>query len=95
MECLERFAQKAEELKSDQKFKNQVARDTVAFLILETMEQRGISQEDLAKGLGTSKGNITQLLRGNRNFSLDLLNQIASVLNRELNISFSFPTTNE
>ncbi len=95
MKSLERFVQRAEELKTDQNFKNLVLRDTVAFRILEIMEQKNISKSELADGLGTSKANITQMLNGGRNFTLDTLNQIASVLKMELDVDFSYPSVDE
>lgn len=48
----------------------------VTELILEKMEQKGISKSKLAEMLNTNKSHITQLLRGSRNMTLRTVSDI-------------------
>lgn len=48
----------------------------VTELILEEMEQKGISKSQLANMLNTNKSHITQLLRGSRNMTLRTVSDI-------------------
>jgi transcriptional regulator with XRE-family HTH domain len=48
----------------------------VTELVLEKMENKGISKSKLAEMLGTNKSHITQLLRGSRNMTLRTVSDI-------------------
>lgn len=39
-------------------------------LVAKTMKQRGVAKTELARRVGTSKANVTQLLAGSRNMTL-------------------------
>jgi transcriptional regulator with XRE-family HTH domain len=54
--------------------------------ILECMEEKGMYKADLAKKLGTSKANVTQMLDGERNLTIDSLYEISNALGAELDI---------
>ena len=54
--------------------------------ILECMEEKGIYKADLAKKLGTSKANVTQMLNGERNLTIDSLYEISNAIGAELDI---------
>ncbi|MCX5644599.1 MAG: helix-turn-helix transcriptional regulator [Phycisphaerae bacterium] len=48
----------------------------VTELILEKMEEKGLSKSQLANMLGTNKSHVTQLLRGSRNMTLRTISDI-------------------
>jgi ribosome-binding protein aMBF1 (putative translation factor) len=48
----------------------------VTELVLEKLEERGLSKSQLASMLGTNKSYITQLLRGSRNMTLRTVSDI-------------------
>jgi transcriptional regulator with XRE-family HTH domain len=52
------------------------------------LERSGKSKADLARLLGTSKANVTQLLKGSRNLTLRTLADIASALGYTARIKF-------
>ena len=45
--------------------------------ICEAMEDRGLTRADIARDLGTSRANVTQLLSGSRNMTLRSLGALA------------------
>jgi transcriptional regulator with XRE-family HTH domain len=53
------------------------------------LKESEMSKSDLAKLLGTSKANITQLLNGNRNMTLRTLAAIAHALEFKVEVRFS------
>lgn len=60
----------------------------IAYQILKLRKQKGISQAELAKKVGTKQSNIARIEAGQQNFSIDTLEKIASVFKRELKIEF-------
>jgi len=60
----------------------------IAYQILKLRKQKGISQAELAKRLGTKQSNIARMETGQENFTTDTLQKIASVFKRELKIEF-------
>lgn len=59
----------------------------ISQLIKARIEQN-ITQEELAKRIGTKQGNISRLEKGNSNPSLQFLKKVALGLGKELSISF-------
>ncbi len=59
----------------------------VSQLIKARIEQN-ITQEELAKRIGTRQGNISRLEKGSSNPSLQFLKKVAQALGKELSISF-------
>ena len=57
-----------------------------AHRLCEALESLGISRSELAKRLGTSRANITQLLGGRRNLTLKSLSDIAYNLGCEVSL---------
>jgi len=55
-------------------------RDEVSQKILAAMEVKGITKASLAKLLHTSKSNVSQILNGNRNLTIDTLCEISMAL---------------
>ena len=59
-------------------------RQKLAKLISDLRTEKGISQAELAKQLGTSQSAITRIEQGGQNLSLDTIDRISHVLGREL-----------
>ena len=60
--------------------------DLITQIINARIEQQ-MTQEDMAKKMGTQKSNISRLESGNYNPSLDFLIRVAQSLNKEIVIS--------
>jgi len=60
----------------------------IAYQILQLRKQKGISQAELARKVGTRQSNIARMESGQQNFSIETLNKIATVFKRELKIEF-------
>ena len=54
--------------------------------IIEARKEKNMTQEELAKRIGTQKSNISRLESGNYNPSLDFLIKVAQGLGKELKI---------
>ena len=54
--------------------------------IIEARKEHNLSQDDLAKRIGTSRSNITKLENGNYKPSIDFLNRVAKAIGKELQI---------
>ncbi len=48
----------------------------------------GLTQEQLAKKLGTSQANVARMESGHQNFTIALLTQVAKIFNKELTVEF-------
>lgn len=78
------------ELMKDEEFKSEYERlkpryDIISQIINARKEQN-MTQEELAKRVGTQKSNISRLESGNYNPSLDFLIKVARSLGKELSI---------
>jgi len=60
----------------------------IAYQILQLRKQKRISQSELAKKIGTKQSNIARMEAGQQNFSIDTLQKIAQVFNKDLKVSF-------
>lgn len=60
----------------------------IAYQILQLRKQKRISQSVLAKKIGTKQSNIARMEAGQQNFSIDTLQKIAQVFNKDLKVSF-------
>jgi ribosome-binding protein aMBF1 (putative translation factor) len=60
----------------------------IAYQILKLRKQKGMSQTELAKKIGTKQSNIARIEAGQQNFTTDTLQKIASVFKRKLKIEF-------
>ena len=79
-----------EELLEDEEFKVEYdklkPRYEVISQIIEARKEKNMTQEDLAKKVGTQKSNISRLESGNYNPSLDLLIKVARCLGKDLQV---------
>ncbi len=81
----------AEKLKNPKfrKYYNEYGKQLeIAYQILKLRKQKGISQAELAKKIGTKQSNVARMETGQQNFTTDTLQKIASVFKRDLKIEF-------
>ena len=62
------------------------AKISVAEIIFCAMHQREVSKAELSRRLGKSRAHVTQILRGDANFTLDSLVRISTALDSRLHI---------
>ncbi len=60
-----------------------IAMDRLINSILDTMVYRGVNRAELAKRMGCSKAYVTQMLRGNKSFTIDTISKIGHALDCE------------
>ena len=60
----------------------------VAYRILKLRKQKGMSQVELAKKIGTKQSNVARIEAGQQNFSVDTLEKIAKAFGCDLKIDF-------
>jgi len=77
-----------EKLMKDEAFKREYdalrPRYEIISQIIEARKEQNITQEELAKRMGTQKSNISRLESGNYNPSLDFLVRVAKSLGKEI-----------
>lgn len=56
------------------------------------MHRQGLSKADLARRLGRTRGYITQILSGGRNFTLRTLAEVADALGHRVRLTFDSDT---
>ena len=78
------------ELMKDEEFKSEYERlkprYEIISQIINARKEQNMTQEELAKRVGTQKSNISRLESGNYNPSLDFLIKVARSLGKELSI---------
>lgn len=60
----------------------------IAYEILKLRKQKGLSQLELAKRIGTTQGNVARIESGKQNFTTEILQRIASACGRNIKIEF-------
>ena len=60
----------------------------VAFAVHKLRKEKGLSQAQLAKKIGTTQSNMARMEGGNQNFTTDTLHKIAEALDKNLKIEF-------
>lgn len=61
----------------------------IAYQILQLRKKKKMSQAELAKKIGTKQSNVARMETGQQNFTIEMLQKIASVFGCELRIKFS------
>mgnify|MGYP001582913418 CR=1 FL=1 len=61
----------------------------IAYTILQLRKKEGISQAELAKKIGTKQSNVARIEAGEQNLTTEMLQKIATALNRSLKIEFA------
>lgn len=89
------WAQVKKDLLKDPEFAKEVKKLEPEYQIIsqliKTRIEQNLTQEDLARKIGTKQGNISRLEKGNANPSLQFLKKVARGLGKELSISFTTP----
>lgn len=80
------------ELMQDEQFREEYEklrpRYEIISRIIEVRKEQNMTQEQLARKIGTQKSNISRLESGNYNPSLDFLIKVASGLGKNLTVEF-------
>ncbi|OGF19743.1 hypothetical protein A3D54_02180 [Candidatus Falkowbacteria bacterium RIFCSPHIGHO2_02_FULL_45_15] len=61
----------------------------ISYQLLQLRKQQKLSQAQLAKKIGTTQSNVARMEAGRQNFTIDILQKVASALGKELKISIS------
>jgi DNA-binding XRE family transcriptional regulator len=84
-EAIKEMLLKEEEFKYE--YERLKPRYEVISQIIEARSEKNITQEELAKMVGTRKSNISRLESGTYNPSLDFLSKIAKCLGKEIKVT--------
>jgi len=60
----------------------------IGYQIFKLRKKKKMSQLELAKKIGTKQSNIARMEAGDQNFSINTLQRIAQVFNKDLKVSF-------
>ena len=80
-----------EQLKDDdfRSFYNEYGKHLeIAYKIVQLRKRANITQIQLAKKIGTTQSNIARMEKGQQNFTIGILNRLASVFGKSLKINF-------
>lgn len=73
----------------DVDIRKMMLKDEVAGGILNMMDQKNISKSELARKMKTSLSNISQILNGHRNLTLDTICEITMALDTDVQVNFA------
>ena len=62
------------------------ARQSIVQKLTQARLEKGLSQEQLAKRIGTQRSNICRIEKGTQNLSLDLMLKIAEALDKDVSV---------
>ncbi|MFC1623609.1 helix-turn-helix domain-containing protein [Patescibacteria group bacterium] len=60
----------------------------VAYKIANLRKKAKITQSELANKIGTTQSNVARMEKGQQNFTVNMLNKVADVFGKNLEISF-------
>ena len=60
----------------------------IAYQILQLRKRKKMSQAELAKKIGTKQSNVARMETGQQNFTIEMLQKIASVFGCNLKVEF-------
>lgn len=60
----------------------------ISYQILQMRKKAKMSQAALAKKIGTTQSNVARMETGNQNFTIGMLDKVARVFNRDLQVLF-------
>ncbi len=86
---ISRFISEAKDYDKNPDVQKEILKNLVTGEILKVMQEKGIKKADLARMLKTSPANVTQVLNGNRNLTLDTLCEIALSLGTKVQVTFA------
>jgi transcriptional regulator with XRE-family HTH domain len=70
-------------------YKKEKAKINLTIELQELMKKKNLTRADLARELSKSNAYVTQMLRGERNFTIDTMVELAEALDSNLAIHFS------
>ncbi len=70
-------------------YEKECQRIKLAYEISQLRKKKKMSQEVLARKIGTTQSVVARMEAGKQNFSIDTLSRVASALNCEVKISFA------
>ena len=85
----EKFAALLTEFQQSEAFELEQAKVEIAEQIYRLMQQKNISNVELARRLGSSKAYVTKILQGNTNFTIESLIKISRSLSCQVAVQFS------
>jgi transcriptional regulator with XRE-family HTH domain len=88
MEAKEWFKNQLDTYKNDAEYQTEMLQLKITEQILSIMNEKSITRTMLAEKMGCSNAYITKLLNGKENLTLRKLTEIASVLERSIEINF-------
>jgi len=60
----------------------------IAYKIITLRKKARITQSELANKIGTTQSNVARMEKGQQNFTINMLNKVADVFGKKLEISF-------
>ena len=63
---------------------NSTTNEKIGNLISQVRQEKGFTQAEFARRLGTSQSAVNRMEHGNQNLSLEILGRISDVLNKSL-----------
>jgi len=88
MNGIEKFTKTAQNYMENPTIRKKMWRNEVSRIILQAMEKKNVTKADLARKLGTSPSNVTQILNGHRNLTIDTICDIAMALDMMSSMDF-------
>ena len=85
---IEKFARISKNYMENPDIRKEMVKNEVTKKILDAMEEKNISKADLARKLKTTPSNVSQILNGNRNLTIDTICEISMALGMISQISF-------
>lgn len=85
----ERFAAMGERLRKDGRLQIDAAKVELSEQVFQAMQDKGITEAELARRLGTSRAYVNKVLQGSTNFTIESLVKIGVALNCELKLEFT------
>ena len=85
---IEKFARISKNYMENPDIRKEMVKNEVTKKILDAMEEKNISKADLARKLKTTPSNVSQILNGNRNLTIDTICEISMALGMMSQISF-------
>ena len=83
------FKKLFEKIEQTLSYKKEKARIDVTIELQSLMEKNGVTRAGLARKINKSNAYVTQILRGERNFTIDTMVELAEAFESNLSIHFS------
>ncbi len=84
----ERFAKLGENLEKGGRLQIDSAKLNISEQIFRAMQEKGLTEAELSRRLGTSRAYVNRVLQGNTNFTIESLVKIGLALECEIRVEF-------